>query len=166
MTFSMNTILQGFSRAALNVFGIYFKLQSFVFMPVFGLNSGAYVSEIMRSGIQAVDPGQLEAARALGLGYPISMLKVVIPQAVKNILHTMGNEIITLVKDTSLARVISVYESIWEGQAFIKSEARYTRLMREFPDRAEALFQKSEKVALDRYAHLLKLKDLYAPDAE
>ena len=53
-----------------------------------------------------------------------------------------------------------------EYQAFIKNEARYTRLMREFPDRAEALFQKSEKVALDRYAHLLKLKDLYAPDAE
>ncbi len=53
-----------------------------------------------------------------------------------------------------------------EYQAFIKNEARYTRLMREFPDRAESLFQKSEKVALDRYAHLLKLKDLYAPDAE
>ena len=53
-----------------------------------------------------------------------------------------------------------------EYQAFIKNEARYTRLMREFPDRAEALFAKSEKVALDRYAHLLKLKDLYAPDAE
>ncbi len=53
-----------------------------------------------------------------------------------------------------------------EYQAFIKNEARYTRLMREFPDRAEALFQKSEKVALERYAHLLKLKDLYAPDAE
>ena len=53
-----------------------------------------------------------------------------------------------------------------EYQAFIKNEARYTRLMREFPDRAETLFEKSEKVALDRYAHLLKLKDLYAPDAE
>ena len=51
-------------------------------------------------------------------------------------------------------------------EIFIKNEARYTRLMREFPDRAEALFAKSEKVALDRYAHLLKLKDLYAPDAE
>jgi pyruvate-ferredoxin/flavodoxin oxidoreductase len=53
-----------------------------------------------------------------------------------------------------------------EYQAFIKNEARYTRLMREFPDRAEALFTKSEQVAKDRYAHLLKLKDLYAPDAE
>ena len=53
-----------------------------------------------------------------------------------------------------------------EYQAFIKNEARYTRLMREFPDRADALFQKSEEVAKARYAHLLKLKDLYAPDAE
>ena len=53
-----------------------------------------------------------------------------------------------------------------EYQAFIKNEARYTRLMREFPDRADALFAKSEKVAQERYAHLLKLKDLYAPDAE
>ncbi len=53
-----------------------------------------------------------------------------------------------------------------EYQAFIKNEARYTRLMREFPDRAEALFKKSEEVALAKYAHLLKLKDLYAPDAE
>ena len=69
---------------------------------IYGMNSGAYVAEIMRSGIQAVDPGQLEAARALGLGYPISMLKVVIPQAVKNILPTMGNEFITLIKETTL----------------------------------------------------------------
>ena len=53
-----------------------------VSMLVFGLNSGAYVSEIMRSGIQSVDAGQLEAARALGLSYPVSMMKIVIPQAV------------------------------------------------------------------------------------
>ena len=61
---------------------------------IFGMNSGAYVSETMRSGIQAVDIGQLEAARALGLGYWTSMLKVVIPQAIKNILPTLGNEFI------------------------------------------------------------------------
>jgi len=53
-----------------------------------------------------------------------------------------------------------------EYQAFIKNEARYTRLMREFPNRAETLFAKSESVAMERYAHLLKLKELYAPDAE
>ncbi len=77
---------------------------------VFGLNSGAYVSEIMRSGIQAVDVGQLEAARALGLGYWTSMLKIVIPQGVKNILPTLGNEFIVLVKDTSIVSFIAVVD--------------------------------------------------------
>ncbi len=77
---------------------------------VFGMNSGAYISEIMRSGIQAVDVGQLEAARALGLGYWTSMLKVVIPQAVKNILPTLGNEFITLIKETSVVSFIAVVD--------------------------------------------------------
>ena len=77
---------------------------------VFGMNSGAYVSEIMRSGIQAVDIGQLEAARAVGLGYWTSMMKVVIPQAIKNILPTLGNEFIVLVKDTSIVSFIAVVD--------------------------------------------------------
>lgn len=77
---------------------------------VFGMNSGAYVSEIMRSGIQAVDIGQLEAARALGLGYWTSMLKIVIPQGIKNILPTLGNEFIILVKDTSIVSFIAVVD--------------------------------------------------------
>jgi len=69
---------------------------------VFGLNSGAYVSEIMRGGILSVDPGQMEAGRALGLSYWVTMFKIVIPQAIKNILPTLGNEFIALVKDTSV----------------------------------------------------------------
>lgn len=77
---------------------------------VFGMNSGAYVAEIMRSGIQSVDSGQLEAARAVGLGYGISMVKVVIPQAIKNILPTLGNEFITLIKETSVVSFISVVD--------------------------------------------------------
>ena len=77
---------------------------------IFGLNSGAYVSEIMRSGIQSVDVGQLEAARALGLPYSTSMLKVVIPQSIKNILPTLGNEFIVLVKDTSIVSFIAVVD--------------------------------------------------------
>ena len=77
---------------------------------VFGMNSGAYVSEIMRSGIQAVDRGQLEAARAVGLGYWTSMLKIVIPQGIKNILPTLGNEFIILVKDTSIVSFIAVVD--------------------------------------------------------
>lgn len=77
---------------------------------MFGLNSAAYVSEMMRSGIQSVDVGQLEAARALGLPYRTSMLKIVIPQSIKNILPTLGNEFIILVKDTSIASFIAVVD--------------------------------------------------------
>ena len=73
---------------------------------VFGLNSGAYVSEIMRGGINSVDRGQLEAARALGLSYNVGMLKVVIPQAIKNILPTLGNEFIALIKETSVVSFV------------------------------------------------------------
>ena len=77
---------------------------------VFGLNSGAYVSEIMRGGLNSVDTGQLEAARALGLGYPVSMMKIVVPQAIKNILPTLGNEFITLIKETSVVSFITVVD--------------------------------------------------------
>ena len=77
---------------------------------VFGMNSGAYVSEIMRGGIQSVDQGQLEAGRALGLSYPTAMFRIVIPQAVKNIIPTLGNEFIVLVKETSVTSFITVVD--------------------------------------------------------
>ena len=77
---------------------------------VFGLNSGAYVSEIMRGGINSVDPGQLEAGRAVGLSFSTSMLKIVVPQAVKNILPTLGNEFIALVKDTSVVSFVAAVD--------------------------------------------------------
>ena len=77
-----------------------------VAIVVFGLNSGAYISEIMRSGIQSVDPGQMEAGRAVGLSFGTSMLKIVIPQAVKNILPTLGNEFIVLIKETSVVSFV------------------------------------------------------------
>ncbi len=67
------------------------------------INSSCYVSEIVRSGIQAVDPAQSEAARSLGLSHWQSMLKVVLPQAVKNILPALGNEFVMIIKETSLA---------------------------------------------------------------
>ncbi|MBQ6036806.1 MAG: amino acid ABC transporter permease [Lachnospiraceae bacterium] len=67
------------------------------------LNSGAYVSEVFRSGIEAVDRGQMEAARTLGLSYGQAMKKVIFPQAIKNILPALGNEFIMIIKDTSLA---------------------------------------------------------------
>ena len=75
---------------------------------MFGLNSGAYVSEIMRGGINSVDAGQMEAGRAVGLPYSTTMLKIVVPQAVKNILPTLGNEFIVLIKETSIVSFIAV----------------------------------------------------------
>ena len=77
-----------------------------VSMLVFGLNSAAYISEIMRSGIMSVDAGQLEAGRAVGLSFSVSMVKIVIPQAVKNILPTLGNEFIALIKETSVVSFV------------------------------------------------------------
>ncbi|MBR4085984.1 MAG: amino acid ABC transporter permease [Lachnospiraceae bacterium] len=73
---------------------------------VFGLNSGAYISETMRSGIMSVDSGQMEAGRAVGLSFGTTMLKIVIPQAVKNILPTLGNEFIALIKETSVVSFV------------------------------------------------------------
>ncbi len=72
------------------------------------INSGAYVSEIIRSGIQAVDVGQSEAARSLGLSKSQTMRKVILPQAVKNILPALGNEFVTIIKETSLASTFFV----------------------------------------------------------
>ena len=79
-----------------------------VAVVVFGLNSGAYVSEIMRGGINSVDAGQTEAGRAVGLTYATTMLKIVVPQAIKNILPTLGNEFIVLIKETSIVSFIAV----------------------------------------------------------
>lgn len=77
-----------------------------VAIMVFGLNSGAYISEIMRSGIMSVDQGQMEAGRAVGLSFGTTMMKIVIPQAVKNILPTLGNEFIALIKETSVVSFV------------------------------------------------------------
>ncbi len=73
---------------------------------VFGLNSGAYISEMMRAGILSVDSGQMEAGRAVGLSFFTTMIKIVIPQAVKNILPTLGNEFIALIKETSVVSFV------------------------------------------------------------
>ncbi len=77
-----------------------------VSVVVFGMNSGAYISEIMRSGIQSVDIGQMEGGRSLGLSYSTTMMRIVIPQAVKNILPTLGNEFIALIKETSVVSFV------------------------------------------------------------
>ena len=81
-----------------------FEVSEFVAVSVaFAINSGCYLSEAFRSGIQAVDIGQMDAARSLGLTYSQSMKSVILPQALKNILPALGNEFITIIKDTSLA---------------------------------------------------------------
>ncbi len=77
---------------------------------VFAMNSGAYISEIMRGGILSVDPGQMEGGRSVGMSYGATMMKVVIPQAVKNILPTLGNEFIALVKETSVVSFVGVMD--------------------------------------------------------
>lgn len=73
---------------------------------VFGLNSGAYISEIMRGGIMSVDGGQMEAGRAMGLSFATTMRMIVIPQAIKNIIPTLGNEFIALIKETSVVSFV------------------------------------------------------------
>lgn len=86
----------------------------------FILNYSAYFAEIYRSGIQSIPKGQYEAALVLGYSRSQTFFKIVLPQVIKRILPAMGNEIITLVKDTSLARIIALQEIIWAGQAFMK----------------------------------------------
>ena len=91
-----------------------------VSMLVFGLNSGAYISEIMRSGILSVDPGQMEGGRAMGLSFATTMRKIVIPQAVKNILPALCNEFISLLKETSISGYIGLMD-LTKGGDIIRS---------------------------------------------
>lgn len=81
----------------------------------FGLNSGAYVSEIVRSGILSVEKGQMEAGRSLGMGYVQTMWFVIAPQVLKNILPTLANEFITLLKETSVAGYVAVADLTFAG---------------------------------------------------
>lgn len=104
--------------------GLLFKLPS---MPrltativAFSINYACYFSEIYRGGIESISQGQFEAGQVLGMTKTQIFFKVILLQVIKRILAPMSNEVITLVKDTSLARVISVYELIWAGESFIK----------------------------------------------
>ena len=99
------------------IFLVYFALPNltgsrvdpyFAAISACSINSGAYVAEIFRAGIQSIDKGQMEAGRSLGMGYVPVMRHIIIPQAIKNILPALGNELITLFKDTSLVTVIGL----------------------------------------------------------
>lgn len=81
----------------------------------FGINSGAYVSEIMRSGIMSIDKGQFEASRSLGFNHTQTMVFVVLPQAIKNVLPALGNEMITLLKETSVAGYVAMADITYVG---------------------------------------------------
>ena len=90
-------------------------------MVAFIFNYSCYFSEIYRGGIEGIPKGQREAGQVLGLTNTQIFFKVTLMQVIKRIVPPMGNEVITLVKDTSLVRVIAVYEIMWNGQSFIKS---------------------------------------------
>lgn len=86
----------------------------------FAINYACYFSEIYRGGIESISKGQYEAGQVLGMTKGQIFFRVVLPQVVKRVMAPMSNEIITLVKDTSLARIIGIYEIIWAGESFIK----------------------------------------------
>ena len=101
---------------------VYFGLGLFVNLPALtsgiiaiSLNSGAYVAEYIRGGINSVDVGQTEAARSLGMSNGETMRYVVLPQALKNIWPSLGNEFITLIKDSSIVSIIGVTELIYQS---------------------------------------------------
>ena len=106
------------------LFIIYFGLPNLIGFPLpdmvaailaLSMNSGAYIAEIIRAGIQAVDKGQMEAARSLGMNYKMAMIYIIIPQAVKNILPALGNEFIVVIKESSIVSVIGIGELMYNA---------------------------------------------------
>ena len=109
------TVIRGTPMVVQLLIMYYIALSSFrsallVAIITFSINSSAYVAEIARAGIMAIDIGQTEAGRSLGLSYAKTMWKIILPQAIKNILPALGNELITLFKDTSIASFITVVD--------------------------------------------------------
>ena len=114
----------------LQIFFIYYALPTFTpiklnsLMAAFialGLNSGAYLAEIIRAAIQSIDKGQMEAAKALGMNYNQAMMKIIIPQSYRRLIPPVGNEFIALLKDSSLVSVISMTELMRTTTIFANS---------------------------------------------
>lgn len=110
------TIIRG-TPMALQLYIMFYVIFTFRGFPesvtaiiAFGINSGAYVAENIRAGILSVDIGQTEAGRALGLTSSTTMMRIIIPQAIKNVIPTIGNEIIALIKETSIVSMIGMYD--------------------------------------------------------
>ncbi len=120
------TVIRG-TPTTVQLLIVYFVIFSSVSRPMlsafiaFGLNSAAYVAEIVRSGIMSIDPGQMEAGRSLGLTYPQTMVFVIIPQAFKNVLPALANEFIVLLKETSICIAISLRDLTY-GTQLISSQ--------------------------------------------
>ncbi|MFY9416660.1 MAG: amino acid ABC transporter permease [bacterium] len=97
-----------------------FRLEPFTAaFLTFGINSGAYTSEIVRGGVQSIDRGQMEAARSLGMTYLQAMWYIILPQAFRRILPPLGNEFIILLKDTALASTVTMQELMRTGQIHV-----------------------------------------------
>ena len=110
------TIIRG-TPMALQLFIMFFVIfavkgfpQIIIAILAFGLNSGAYVAEVIRSGIQSVDKGQTEAGMALGLSRFTIFRKIIAPQAIKNIIPALGNEVITVIKETAIVSMVGMYD--------------------------------------------------------
>lgn len=103
------------------IFGSVNVNKIFVAVCAFGVNSGAYVAEVIRSGISSVDKGQFEAGRSLGFGYIRTIWYIILPQAVKNILPALGNEVIVLLKETSVSGYIAI-QDLTKGADIIRSQ--------------------------------------------
>lgn len=110
------TVIRG-TPMALQLFIMFFVIFAIKGFPsiitailAFGLNSAAYTAEVIRSGIQSVDPGQTEAGLALGLKRSTIFFKIVAPQAIKNIIPALGNEIITVIKETAIVSMVGMYD--------------------------------------------------------
>ncbi|MDX3904844.1 MAG: amino acid ABC transporter permease [Pigmentiphaga sp.] len=88
-----------------------------------GVTNGAYTSEILRGGIESIDPGQMRAARALGMSYPLAMRRIVLPQAARRILPPITNELISLMKNTSLVSTVAISDLLRAGMDFMSWKA-------------------------------------------
>lgn len=135
------------------IFGSVDVSKVLVAILAFGINSGAYVAEIIRSGIMSVDPGQMEAGRSLGLSYGCTMRTVILPQAFKNVLPALGNEFIVLLKETSVCGYIAL-QDLTKGGDIIRSQT-YDALL---PLMAVALIYLGVVVCLSFLLKKLELK--------
>jgi len=109
-----------------DVFGVSLRIPALLATFIaFSLNSAAYLSEIFRGAIQSIDKGQMEAAKALGMSYYQAMFKIIIPQSYRRLIPPLGNELITLVKDTSLVASISLFDLLRTVQVMNNSSGEW-----------------------------------------